>query len=110
MRADGSTYETISFLSLQSKIDLSKLPESKDKTLSVNGKLGKAKVEEYYISILDIIEKQNKEVVFAGGWLESSLQMHTDALAQYAEFLRAKEKIAVIEWSQECKFYLMHSQ
>lgn len=45
---------------------------------------------------------------FVYGWLESEYAEDRLKLEQYANELKHSKRVAVIEWTPECKLYILH--
>lgn len=42
------------------------------------------------------------------GWAESDLLNHHESLNKFAMKLKTKDRVAFVEWFDECKIYLLH--
>lgn len=105
--AEEATFSRIQLLSMEHSALLAQLP-CHEGSLQINGKIPMEKVEEYIVTVQQQRRTQHKRIMLVGGWFQAADDQEHALLSQFAEFLLARERVGVVEWSQECKMYVMH--
>jgi hypothetical protein len=77
--------------------------------MMVKGVLSLSNFTSYHASLIS--EKQlnpERKIRVIGGWFETELNNDHNELQAYANYLKMRNRVAVIEWTPECKLYAMH--
>jgi len=77
--------------------------------MAVKGVLGLSNFMAYHANLIQEKElNPERRIRVLGGWMESESLACRDLLENYARQLKLRERVAVVEWTPECKLYAMH--
>lgn len=77
--------------------------------MGVKGVLGLSNFMSYHSNLIQEKElNPERKIRVLGGWIESESLTCRDFLENYARQLKQRERVAVVEWTPECKLYVMH--
>ncbi|KAL4463090.1 hypothetical protein ABPG74_007091 [Tetrahymena malaccensis] len=82
---------------------------NKNFILSMKGVLGLNNFTQYYNQLAQETKlNPERKIRFVSGWFESENAEDRPKLENYANQLKFNKRVAVIEWTPECKLYILH--